>query len=260
MDFVIAYAWDQSGGGVWWNTWHSACATSVGTCRQTTKHHSEVLAMATDLAARLYLATKTDVYLQTAYKYLNWANDHLLKWDGSYADQVPGVQVMPHDGEGALVDAFVTLCKTGARVPPSFYDQLPPNSYHRNPSARRPDDPTSWCSWAESLAHKTAYGVKIGTKVYDRYFPLNEGPQYDDYYLRGLLSLYSTDPKANWVWKLATDSAGRILRRAVDGQGRYLKGWNGSTRIANAVPGLLRTHTGSVSVLAAIAAAQPPTR
>jgi uncharacterized protein YyaL (SSP411 family) len=259
MDFVIAYAWDEHDGGVWWNTWHSACATSVGTCRQTTKRHSEVLAMAADLASRIYLATKTDTYLQTALKYIGWANKHLLKWDGSYAEQVPGVQVMPHDGEGVLVDAFVNLCKTGTSVPPSFYDQLPPNSDHRNPSARLPDDPRSWCSWAESLAHKTAYGVKIGSKVYDRYFPLNEGPQYDDYYIRGLLSLYRQDQTASW-FKLATDTADRILRKAKDGQGRFLNAWNGSTHIANAVPGLLRTHTGSVSVLAAVAAAPAPGR
>jgi hypothetical protein len=255
MNFVITYAWDQNdGGGTWWNTWHSACPQDGGRCRQTTVRHSEVLAMATDLAARLYQATGTSQYLQTALKYIGWANKHLLKWDGSYAEQVRGVQVMPHDGEGALIDAFVNLHRANAPVPSSIYEYLPPNSYHRNPSDRRPDDPTSWRSWAESLAQKTAFGVKIGRTVYDSYFPLNEGPQYDDIYIRGLLSLYSEDHDSRW-YRLAVNTAHRILRNAVNGQGLFLKSWNGATNVANADPGMLRTHTGSVSVLAAVAAA-----
>jgi hypothetical protein len=255
MGFVIAHAWSPLG-GVWWNTWHSACA-ATGPCRLKTVRHSEVLAMATDLAARLYEVTGTARYLQTALKYINWANHNLLKWDGSYAEQVSGVQLMPHDGEGTLVDAFTALCKAGASVPPSLYDFLPPNSFHRHPSDRRPVDPTSWCSWAESLASKTAYGVKIGPTVYDRYFPLNNGPQYDDYYIRGLLSLYSEDHENRW-FSLATITANRILKNAVNSKGLFLKAWNGSTHIAKANPGMLRTHAGSVSVLAAVAAAPPP--
>ncbi|MFL5824294.1 MAG: glycoside hydrolase family 76 protein [Solirubrobacteraceae bacterium] len=245
MDFVIAYAWDaKDGGGLWWNTYYP-------------RRHSEVLAMATDLAARIYQATGTPLYLQTALKYTAWANQHLLKWDGSYAAQVPNVQLMPHDGEGAMVDAFTTLCEMKANVPASLYDRLPPNSVHRNPSLRRPSDPTSWCSWAQSVARKTAFGVNIGGRTFDRYMPLNDGPQYDAIYVRGLLSLYSLDHNRTW-YKVAATAARRFLKNSADSAGRFLKNWNGSTRVPGADPGMLRTHAASVSVLAALAATPPP--
>jgi hypothetical protein len=256
MHFVTTYAWDWVRGGMWWNTWHSACSQS-GSCRQTTTHHSELLAVATDLAAELYQATGSTADLQTAEKYIIWANHHLLKWDGSYAARTPGEQIMPHDGEGALIAAFTTLCQTKATVPAAAYAGLPPNSFHSNPSDRRPSDPGSWCSWAESLAHKTAFGVRIGTRNFDRYMPLNEGPQWDDIYVRGLLTLYGEDHKAVW-YRLADRTAARILKNAPDSNGLFMKAWNGSSHIPGAEPGMLRTHASSVSVLAALAAVPPP--
>jgi hypothetical protein len=258
MNFVISYAWDQAGGGgLWWNTWHVACAQS-GPCKQTTTHHTELLGVATDLAAELYQATSNSLYLQTAEEYIIWANRHLLKWDGSYAAQVPHEQIMPHDGEGAMISAFTALCQTGVAVPSAAYAGLPPNSFHTNPSDRLPANPSSWCSWAESLAHKTAFGVRIGTKVFDRYMPLNEGPEWDDIYVRGLLTLYGQDHKAVW-YRLANRTAARILKNAPDSAGRFMKTWSGSTHVDGATPGMLRTHASSVSVLAALAVAPPPT-
>jgi hypothetical protein len=246
MGFVIAYGWDQAGGGgLWWNTTHPW-------------RSGEALGAATDLAARLYQATGTVLYLETAERYVSWANHNLLKWDGSYAAQIRNEATMPHDAEGALVAAFTTLCQTGATVPASLYLGLAPNRFHVNPSARRPADPTSWCSWAESLAYKTAFGVPIGTKVFDHFVPLNEGPQWDAIYVRGLLTLYNWDHNPRW-YGAAAASAKRILRNAVDGSGRFLRAWNGSERIADTTPGMLRTHAASVSVLAALAASSPPT-
>jgi hypothetical protein len=241
---------------MWWNTWHSACQQS-GPCRQTATHHTELLGVAADLAAELYQATGSSQYLQTALRYILWANQHLLKWDGGYAGHAPHEQVMPHDGEGALIAAFTTLCQTGVPVPSAAYAGLPRNSFHTNPSARLPADPTSWCSWAESLAYKTAFGIPIGQRVYDPFVPLNEGPQWDDIYVRDLLMLYSYDRNPRW-YKIAAATARRILRNAADGSGRFLKAWNGSSRIDEAVPGMLRTHASSVSVLAALAASSPP--
>lgn len=247
MGFVIDHGWDQAGGGgVWWNTAHPW-------------RSGEALAAATDLAARIYQATGDTLYLQTAEKYITWANHNLLKWDGSYATRIHNEATMPHDGEGALVAAFTTLCQTGASVPASVYAGLPPNRFHDNPSARRPADPTSWCSWAESLAYKTAFGVPIGKKVFDRFIPLNEGPQWDAIYLRGLLELYNWDHNSRW-YAAAAATAKRIDRRATDGSGRFLRAWNGSKHVDNADPGMLRTHAASVSVLAALAGSPPSSR
>jgi hypothetical protein len=246
--FIAAHGWDATdGGGMWWNTYHTIPG---GHGRS-----GEALAAAIDLAARLYQATGNRTYLQTAEKYITWANAHLLKWDGSYANTITREVTMPHDGEGALIAAYTTLCQSGAGpVPTGVYSMLPPNKTQGvNPSFRLPGDPTSWCSWAEALAHHTAFGVNPGNGNMDGFFPLNEGPQWDAIYLRGLLALYGYDRDATW-YRLATDTAQRILRTK-DSQGRYLKAWSGSTTVPGASSGEIRTHGAAVSVLAALAAA-----
>jgi hypothetical protein len=121
FNFINANGWDTAdGGGMWWNTFHTIPG---GRGRS-----GEALGAATDLAAHLYQATGKSVYLQAAERYITWANAHLLKWDGSYATQIPREVTMPHDGEGALVAAFTALCQSGAgQVPRSVYSMLPPN-------------------------------------------------------------------------------------------------------------------------------------
>ena len=261
MDFVIGYGWDKAdGGGLWWNTWHSACqGVRQGACSKTTRRHGEALGVATDLAARLYQATGESTYLDAAVKYITWANNNILKWDGGYAGQLSGEQTMPDDGEGTMIDAFTTLCQSQAgTVPKSVYDQLPPNKTHGvNPSFRLPDDPTSWCSWATALAHNTAYGANPGGGPLDSVFPLNDGPQYDAYYVRGLLALYAYNHDAS-LYRLATDTAQRIVSNAQGSNGLFLKDWNGATNVPGADPGQLRTDAASLSVLAALASVPAP--
>ena len=280
FEFISNYCWDQAaGGGMWWSTAHK-------------QHSGETLGLAIDLAARMYQATisstsardarsaleNSSTYLNDAEKWITWANDHLLKWDGSYAcgyestpcgvdplEQSLNEVIMPHDGEGAMIAAYTTLCEAGATVPQSAFSNLPPNKTQGvGPSFRLPvnpgtgkDDGTSWCLWAEALANHTANGVNPGGGVQDSFLPLTEGPQWDATYVRGLLSLYTYDHDPQW-YRDATDTATRILNNASDSNGLFLKGWDGSTSINDAVPGMLRTHAWSVSVLAALADVAPP--
>jgi glycosyl hydrolase family 76 len=259
--FIRAYGWDSHGaggpssvqsttGGMFWNTDHSIPG---GTGRS-----GEALGAATELAAELYRATGNPTYLGAAIKYITWANQNLLKWDGSYAVQIPHEVTMPHDGEGAMIGAFTALCESSAGpVPASVYSFLPPNKTHRDPSFRLPDDPSSWCSWAEALAHHTAFGVNPGGGVQDAYLPLNEGPQWDAIYVRALLSLYGYDHDPAWLG-VASDTATRIITNARLSNGEYLKTWSGVSQVPGAAPGEIRTHAASVSVLAALSAVSAP--
>lgn len=259
--FIYPNSWDthdaggpdsvrSTRGGMYWNTYH-VIPGGLG-------RSGEALASATELAAELYRATGARIYLSAALKYITWANQNLLKWDGSYATQIPHEVTMPHDGEGALIGAFTALCESKAgAVPRSVYSFLPRNKTHAHPSFRLPDKPSSWCSWAEALARHTAFGVNPGGGVQDRFFPLSEGPQWDDIYLRGLLSLYSYDHSGTW-YRLVTGTASRIVKVARLSNGEYLKSWTGSGHVPGSSQGMLRTHAASVSVLADLSAVPAP--
>jgi hypothetical protein len=261
FNFIFPNSWDtrDSGGpdsvqstpgGMFWNTSHTIPG---GTGRS-----GEALGAATELAAELYQATGSRIYLSATLKYITWANQNLLKWDGSYATRIPNEVTMPHDGEGAMIAAFTALCQSGAgAVPASVYSFLPANKIHSHPSFRLPDDPTSWCSWAEALAHHTAFGVNPGGGIQDAAVPLNEGPQWDAIYVRGLLSLYGYDHDPAW-WGVASDTASRIVQNARASNGEYLKTWSGSTQVPDAAPGEIRTHAASVSVLADLSSVSAP--
>ncbi|MBV8217062.1 MAG: hypothetical protein JO325_01250 [Solirubrobacterales bacterium] len=247
--FIDNNGWDTAdGGGIWWNTDH---VIPGGHGRS-----GEALAAATDLAARLYQAAGQPLYLQAAENYITWANHNIQATDGNYGLQISDASVMPSDGQGAMVAAFTTLCEAGVGVPPSVYAGIPANQGGAEPSYRLPSDPTSWCSWAEALAAHTAFGVRIGGGTYDGYLPLNDGPEWDDIYVRGLLSLYGYDHDSRW-YGVANQTAQRILAYAQSSSGLFLKAWNGSSSVPGSVPGMLRTDASSLSVLAALAGAAP---
>jgi hypothetical protein len=253
FDFISAYGWDKADGGMWWNTYH-------------TTRSGEVLGGAAEIAARLYQLTGRPSYLADAVKYISWANHHLLKWDGSYTDDLPNEVIMPHDGEGAMVAAFTALCQAPKSEPvdPGVYAGLPANKTGSHPSFERPDNPKSWCSWAEALASHTAFGVKPsasgGGKTFDAFVPLDEGPQWDAIYVRGLLALYAYDHDKRW-YRVAQGAASQILNHAgqhQDGFELFMRGWEGESKINDASPGMLRTHGASVSVFSALATVAPP--
>jgi hypothetical protein len=225
-------------------------------------HSGEALGAATQLAVRLYQLTGKRGFLAAALNYIEWANHHVLKWDGTYGVGRPHADepAMTHAGEGAMMGAMTLLCKLRAPLPSAVYEGLPPNRFGGHPSYELPPNPRSWRSWAEALATHTAYGVKAGHRVFDGYAPLNEGPQFDAIYLRDILGLYALDHRARW-YRLAARTAQRILHNARSPNGRFTRAWNGTIHIKFATPGRLRTDAASVSVFAALAAAgKPPSR
>jgi hypothetical protein len=207
--FIAAGGWDRkAGGGMWWNTYHPF-------------RSGEALAADTYLAARLYSVTKNRTYLAAAEKYISWAESHLKVWNGIFSKRGKGWVQMPHDGEGTMVSAFVTLGQaTGVK---------------------------SWYTKAESLG---LADVKwLG--------PFNNGPQYEAILVRGMLSLYAYDHNARW-YKFAKGQAERITAHARTAPGVYLHNWNGSKKVPGSVANMLRTDAASISVFADLATVVPP--
>lgn len=211
--FIAQNGWSPAGGGFWRDTHHSIL-------------DGDSLAVAVDLAARLYQVTKQGTYLTDADKWILWANSKLLKSNGTYTAQIPHSDIMPHDGEGAILAAFSTLCASGASAPSSI---------------------GSWCSRAESFGFTTV----------QQFFPLSVSPQIDAPYLRDLIALYDQDHKQQWYTQ-AVGEARQILKHAQEPNGLFLRAWDGSKSIPGSVPNMLRTHAASVSVFAALAAAPAP--
>jgi hypothetical protein len=212
--FIAQSGWDSAGGGGFWRDTHHST------------RDGDSLAAAIDLAARLYQATKQHSYLADADKWILWADANLLKSNGTYTAQISHSDIMPHDGEGAMLGAFTSLCESGAAAPSSI---------------------GSWCSRAESFA----------TVTVQQFFPLSAGPSIDAVYLRDLLALYAHDHNAQW-YSQANGEAGQILHHARASNGLFLKAWDGSSSIPGVAPNSLRTHAASVSVFAALAAVPAP--
>jgi hypothetical protein len=133
----------------------------------------------------------------------------------------PVMVAMPHDGEGAMLSAMVTLCQ-----------------------ATRDH---SWCSEAERLANAETVWLA----------PFTDGPQYDSILIRGLLNLYTVDHRPRW-YRFAAELAALIVKNAPTSSGVYLRGWDGAA-VPGASPGMLRTDAGSISVFADLATVTPPT-
>ena len=244
--FIARYGWDGQGGGIWWNTRHPWLS-------------GEALAAATDLAARLYRFTRKDFYRHWAVKLIVWANHNALKWDGSYARRIPHSATMSHAGEGSMLSALTALCETGVAVPSAVYAGVPPNRFDPDgTSDMLPSIPSSWCSWAEALATKTDLGVPSkGYERVDHIVPLNDNPQTDAVYIRGLLDLYQHDHNHLW-YDTAVNSAARILRNSRGRRGLFLRAWDGARIILGSEPGMLRTQAASVGVFAMLALVPPP--
>jgi hypothetical protein len=258
FNFINQNGWDnQDGGGMWWNTKHQIPG---GQGRS-----GEALGAATALAARLFQVTLQPEYLEAAQKFVIWANTHILKWDGSYANSIPREVTMPHDGEGMMIAAFTALCESprAGPVPSAAYSTLPPNKTQGvmpsfrlpyDPQSKRALDPSSWCNWAESVANSTANGVNPGGGIQDAYFPLSEGPMWDTIYVRGLVALYAHDHNSTW-YRLIEGTVQKIIKNARGAGGLFTKDWDGSSNVPASVPGDIRTDGASLSAIAALGAA-----
>ncbi|MFL5823627.1 MAG: glycoside hydrolase family 76 protein [Solirubrobacteraceae bacterium] len=239
--FIARFGWVQHGGGVWWNNEHPW-------------RSGDAVAETADLSARLYQVTKKRLYLSWAIKLITWANHNILKWDGSYSRAIAHEATTSHAGEGSMLSVLTALCDAHVAVPPAVYAGLPQNSFTpQGTMDKLPYHPDSWCNWAEALAVKTDLGVPSKEyKHVDAMVPLNDNPQTDAVYVRGLLDLYRHDHN-HWWYDTAVNSATRILQHSRDRRGLYLRSWSGGHKMRDTDPDMLRTHAASVSVFAMLA-------
>jgi len=140
--------------------------------------------------------------------------------DDHASNAKPKSVLMPHDGEGAMLSAMVTLYQ----------------ATHQR----------SWLAEAERFAPNIIKWLE----------PFNDGPQYDGIMLRGFVALYAQDHNARW-YSFVTSMASVILHTARTAPGVYLKAWGGGT-IPGAVPGMLRTDASSLMVFADLATVNAP--
>jgi hypothetical protein len=210
LAYIATVGWDPHGGGIWWNTSHPYKA-------------GEALASGTLLATLLYQQTHVVSYLNTAHKFLAWANTAgFSASNGLYAGS--SLNATPIDYiEAPLIYAQAVLCRLNA-------DQ----------------------GACERSAHLTATALeRFG-------YLLDFSPQYDAIYLQWMLALYSLNHDPT-LYALAADNARNAQTRAVNGQGLYLFSWNGETLPGfDAAPGMLQTQAATTSVFAWLAAYPPP--
>jgi Glycosyl hydrolase family 76 len=183
----------------------------------------ESFASGTLLAARLYRLTRRPSYLRAARRYLAWGRRRL--WnprDQLYTRADNDSLTLPYV-EGPIIAADESICRATHQ---SF-----------------------WCARAERLAERA---LKRFTTTVDM------GPQFDAVYLRWMLALYAEDHDPRWYW-LARANAERAERNACDKRPRCTRGWNGSSRILQAAPGMLQIHAASISVFAWLATVPAPT-
>jgi rhamnogalacturonyl hydrolase YesR len=139
---------------------------------------------------------------------------------GHASNATPKSVAMPHDGEGAMLSAMVTLYQA---------------THER-----------SWLAEAERFAPNIIKWLE----------PFDDGPQYDGIMLRGFVALYAQDHSTRW-YTFLTSMASLILQTARNAPGVYLKAWGGGP-IPSAVPGMLRTDTSSLMVFADLATVSAP--
>jgi hypothetical protein len=183
----------------------------------------EALASGTLLATLLYQQTRSSFALAQARKFLAWANTTgFSASDGLYA--ASNLNATPIDYiQGPLIYAQAVLCAITAT----------------------PAD----CDRAERL--KNAALDRFGHL-------LAFAPQYDAIYLQWMLALYSLD-RDPALYALAADNARNAQTRARNGEGLYLRSWNGETLPSQyALPGMLQTQAATTSLFAWLAVYPPP--
>ena len=183
----------------------------------------EALAAGTLLASLLYEQTRSAFALAQARRFLAWADTAGF----SGADQLyaaSNLDPTPIDYiEGPLIYAQAVLCHATAT----------------------PAD----CTRAEQLK-RTAL-ARFG-------YLLDFSPQYDAIYLQWMLALYALDGDRS-LYAMAADNARDAQTRALDGEGLYLRSWNGETLPARyARPGMLQTQAATTSLFAWLAVYPPP--
>jgi uncharacterized protein YyaL (SSP411 family) len=209
FQFIAQTGWaDGAGGGVWWDTGHAS-------------RSSESIASGTALAALLYQTTHKKPYLQTAQKYISWADSHIWDAQSRLFMRDPSSPILMGYVQSPFMLAFVSLCQT------TKDDRL--------------------CDKAEQLGN-AALTQFTGA--------LHHGPQYDAVYLHWMLDVYAHDHNPLW-YGLAVANAQRALANARTKNGLFLRAWDGS-RAPDAPTDSLKIDAATVSVFAWLAAAKPP--
>jgi hypothetical protein len=209
LRFIDEAGWDGER-GVLWNQWDSR--TSLAS-----------FASATALAAELYHYTERSRYRRIARRYVAWGERHAMR-RGLYATREhPALSYV----EGAMIGAYLALCREGSRRS---------------------------CERVERLARVTYR--RFGAR--HRY----HAPQFDAILFRYLLRLADYDGDARWYrWAQA---AAADARRNAREHGLYLKFWDGTPTAEHGDGkgqfsyGMLCTHAGTVSLFAWLAAMPPP--
>jgi hypothetical protein len=144
------------------------------------------------IATRLYEAKHLKADRDTALRLLGWANAHSFnKQRGLYQRSATDGTVMDYV-QGLMITANWELCKTLKK--------------------------TAYCKKAKQLANAALVA-----------FPhdLNWSPQFDVVYLRWMLQYGKESGDKRW-YRLAVDNAERALANSRNGNGWFVKKWDGS--------------------------------
>jgi glycosyl hydrolase family 76 len=193
-----------------------------GTWWDTSHDHltSEPLAAAAYIGAVIYGSTRDPRYLAELKKLLGWANAHSWNASAQLYGRSPTDSTVMDYVEGMMIGADLELCTaTGSATYCAAAEQL------GLASLREFSGELAWSATADGM------------------------------YLRFLLDLYRHDGNAQ-LYDLAYTNATTALSLARDpSTGLYLRSWNGTSPL---LPGLLRTHAGTVALLAWLAATPAP--
>jgi hypothetical protein len=177
----------------------------------------EALAAASLLGALLFEHTHNQFYLGQVDKFLAWADGHFLTELRLYDLTDSNSTPTPYV-EGPLVEAHQILCQSGQQAA---------------------------CARAKELAEASWQRFEARLEM---------GPQFDTIYLHWML-VYATqtgDPR--WP-ALAKEMAAQAHSNALDGQGLYLRAWDGSSITQHeARPNMIQTDAATLELFAWLSA------
>jgi uncharacterized protein YyaL (SSP411 family) len=177
--FIEEAGWDPRWGGTWWETLHE-------------HKTSEPLAAEIYTGLGLYLVTNDRSYLETALKWLRWANLHSWNAEAKLYDRSPTDTTVLDYVEGMMIGAQLELCEIRGITGP--------------------------CTAAEKLAKASLAA-----------FPpeANWTPASDAVYLRFLLALYEQDGNRTW-YDVVYSNARRALALTRSSDHLFFKRWDGT--------------------------------
>jgi len=260
--FISTSGWDSapgSQGGLWWNTQHTFFA-------------GETLASGTELAARLYAITHRSQFLSEAQKFITWGNQWLWNSTDELYARLRTPQSAPGSGgvpaQTSSVDSPDRYPRTeAAKLTAEPTGRLRSETAITSASNIPPFDPTPlpYVQGPIIIAYQTLCGVTgvheyceraeaLASDSAARFPELEMGPQYDAVYMRDMLVLHASDGNTAW-YRIAKRNALRALSNANDGNGLFLKTWDGKPSTAvGSPPGSLQLEAATISVFAWLAA------